>query len=72
MSSDEEDPSSRDGIDRLTEQRDRLLAAIVHAEAAVAAAAAAVQAAAARLQLLHEERDMNDLIAFNGGTWTVD
>ena len=51
---------------------DRLLAAIVHAEAAVAAAAAAVQAAAARLELLHEEREMNDLIAFNGGTWTVD
>ena len=66
------DPTARPAGHSLAEQRNSVLAAIARAEAEVAAAAAAVQATAARLELLHEEREMNDLIAFNGGTWTVD
>ena len=34
--------------------------------------AAAVQATSSRLQVLQDEKEMNDLIALNGGTWTVD
>ena len=71
MSSEEEDPSSRDGIDRLTEQRDRLLAAIARAEAELATTVAAVRTTSAALQALRDEKEMNDPIAFNGGTWTV-
>ena len=63
---------ARRRTERRTEQRDRLLAAIARAETAVAAAAAAVQATSSRLQVLQDEKEMNDLIAYNGGNWAVD
>ena len=65
------DPAARSSGPSLTEQRDRLLAAIARAETELATTVAAVRTTSAALQALRDEKEMNDLIAFNGGTWTV-
>ena len=66
------DPAARSSGPSLTEQRDRLLAAIARVEAELATTVVVVRTTSAALQALRDEKEMNDLIAFNGGTWTVD
>ena len=65
------DPAARSSGPSLTEQRDRLLAAIARVEAELATTVVVVRTTSAALQALRDEKEMNDLIAFNGGTWTV-